>query len=435
MVHVTPADSALASAANDDLPATPPAPPPANPAPTPGGDPEFTRRGTAAYWRITIGLFLVGYATFSLIYCVQPLLPILAEAFHVSPAESSLSLSLTTACLAVSILCFGALSENLGRKWLMFASMGIASVLSVVSAFIPDWHLLLATRAAIGIALGGVPAVAMAYLAEEIEPKGLGLAMGVYIGGNAYGGMSGRVITGFVAEHFSWPVAIGFIGATGALSVICFALLLPESRNFRRKVTFSVRDHLANWKRHLANPRLAALFVVGFLAMGAFVTVYNYVGFRLLAPPFALSHDEIALIFTCYLFGIVASAAAGALSDRIGRGPVLTGGMALALIGLVFTLSDSLAVTIVGIAILTFGFFTAHSTASSWIGQTARGAKGHAASLYLLAYYVGSSVLGSSGGWFWSHGGWVWVAAFCAAAWVLTAAIAVTLQMNARTIR
>ncbi|SBW09491.1 putative transporter; MFS type [uncultured Alphaproteobacteria bacterium] len=434
MVHVTSADSALASAPADDLPASrPPAPPPESSAD--GPEPQWTRRGSGAYWRITVGLFLVGYATFSLIYCVQPLLPILAEAFGVSPAQSSLSLSVTTACLAVSILCFGALSENLGRKWLMFASMGTASVLTAVSAFLPDWTLLLITRAAIGVALGGVPAVAMAYLAEEIEPKGLGLAMGVYISGNAFGGMAGRVITGYVAEHFSWPTAVAFIGATGIVSVLCFALLLPESRNFARKRRFSLADHLGKWKRHLANPRLAALFAVGFLTMGAFVTVYNYVGFRLLAAPFSLSHGEIALIFTCYMFGIVSSSAAGWLSDRVGRGPVLTGGMVVALAGLALTLTASLTAIVAGIATLTVGFFAAHSTASSWIGQTAQGAKGHASSLYLLAYYVGSSVLGSTGGWMWSTGGWPRVAALCGAAWALTAVLAVGLQVSARRIR
>ncbi len=432
MVHVTASDSALPSAPVDDLPASPlPAAPPATPAAGPP-EPEWTRRGSGAYWRITVGLFLVGYATFSLIYCVQPLLPILSEAFAISPAQSSLALSLTTGSLAVSILCFGALSENLGRKWLMFGSMGVAALLNVTAAFIPDWHLLLAARAAIGVALGGVPAVAMAYLAEEIEPKGLGLAMGVYISGTAFGGMVGRVITGAVAEHFSWPAALGLIGVAGLAAALCFALLLPESRNFRRNPRFRLAEHLGNWKRHLANPRLAALFAVGFLAMGAFVTVYNYVGFRLVAAPFGLSHGAIGLVFTCYLFGILSSSAAGWVSDRVGRGPVLTGGLAIALAGLGLTLSSSLVAVISGIAVLTLGFFAAHSTASSWVGQTAQGAKGHAASLYLLAYYVGSSVLGSTGGWMWSSGGWAWVAAFCGVAWVASAALAAVLQWRAR---
>ena len=44
---------------------------------------SFVRRGSPAYRKITIALFLAGVATFSLIYCVQPLLPLLADDFHV----------------------------------------------------------------------------------------------------------------------------------------------------------------------------------------------------------------------------------------------------------------------------------------------------------------------------------------------------------------
>jgi MFS transporter, YNFM family, putative membrane transport protein len=429
MVHVPPADAVM-SETPADLPASPTPPAPAPNLATP--PPNWTPRGSGAYWRIVVGLFLVGYATFALIYCVQPLLPIFVREFHVSPAESSLSLSLTTGCLAVSILVFGALSENLGRKWLMFGSMAVAASLNVAVAFFPEWYLLLAARTAVGIALGGVPAVAMAYLAEEIEPKGLGLAMGLYVGGTAYGGMTGRVITGYLADHFTWPFAMGFIAASALASALCFALMLPDSKNFTRRRGVKIADHVANWGRHLRNPRLRLLFVVGFLAMGAFVTVYNYIGFHLLAPPFALSQGTVSLIFTAYTFGILSSFFSGALSDRIGRGPVLTGGMILALSGLALTLAPSVIVVVIGISLLTVGFFAAHSTASSWVGQTAQGAKGHAASLYLLAYYVGSSVLGSSGGWVFSHGEWPAVAGFCAVAWALTGAIAWKLQLSAR---
>jgi len=394
--------------------------------------PQFTPRGSRAYWRITIGLFLSGYATFSLIYCVQPLLPVLAADFGVGAAESSLSLSLTTGALALSILCAGALSENLGRKWLMFGSMCVAALLNIVAAVAPSWHLLLAARMLEGLALGGVPAVAMAYLAEEIEPKGLGLSMGIYVGGTAFGGMIGRVFTGFVAEHYSWPAAIGAIGVTGLLSAVCFALLLPESKNFARKHGFSLRQHLSAWGGHLRNPGLRRLFLVGFLTMGAFVTVYNYIGFRLLAAPFSLSHSQIGLIFTAYLFGIASSSLAGGLSDRLGRAPVLAGGALVALGGLALTLSASLWFVIAGIAVVTIGFFAAHSIASGWVGRTAEGAKGHAASLYLLAYYVGSSLLGSSGGWFWTHIGWNAVAAFCAVLFSGTFVVAVLMPHKNR---
>jgi len=216
------------------------------------------------------------------------------------------------------------------------------------------------------------------------------------------------------------------------VSALCFAVLLPDSKNFTRRRGFSLSHHLATWGRHLRNPGLRRLFLVGFLSMGAFVTVYNYASFRLVAPPFSLSQTQIGLIFTAYLFGMVSSSLAGGLSDRVGRAPVLTGGALVALAGLALTLSSSLWATIAGIALVTIGFFAAHSIASGWVGRTADGAKGHAASLYLLAYYLGSSLLGSSGGWFWSHMGWPAVAAFCAVIFSATLAIALLMPRKNR---
>lgn len=378
-------------------------------------EPVWISPGSAAFRRISVALFLAGYATFSLIYCVQPLLPELADHFGVGPAESSLALSLTTGLLAFAILLAGAVSEATGRKQLMLVSMCVASILNVIAPFLSDWHAFLVLRAVEGLVLGGVPAVAMAYLAEEIDPKGLGMAMGIYISGTAIGGLSGRVVIGFLTDLFGWHAALGAMGALGLLAALGFAVLLPASRNFVRRPGFQVRYHMRAWGGHLKHAGLPFVFLVGAFAMGCFVTVFNYVGFRLSDAPYGLSQSQIGLIFVVYLCGSVMSSLAGALSDKLGRGPVLVVGILLAGLGVALTMLESLGGIIGGIVVLTSGFFVAHSIASGWVGRLAETSKGHASSLYLLAYYLGSSIMGSVGGWFWSHGGWNAVAGFAGA--------------------
>lgn len=367
---------------------------------------RWTRRGTWDYRRINLALVLSGWATFAGLYATQPLLPELAEEYSVSAAESSLALSLSTASLAIAIMVAGALAETIGRKTLMFGSLILAALFGIAAAMAPNWHLLLVFRALEGAALGGAPAVAMAYLAEEIEPAGLGTAMGLLIGGNAFGGMSGRVVTGFVTEHFGWRPALATVGVLGLLAAIGFAALLPPSRNFTPKPARGLAPHFAAWGRHLAEPALRRLYLISFLTMGGFVTAYNYIGFRLTAAPYALGQDAVGAIFVVYLAGIVASPMAGNAADRIGRAPVLIGGLAIAVTGLVTTLAAPLWAIVVGVALLTFGFFAAHTAASGWIGRIARQNQSHAAALYLLAYYLGSSIAGSSGGVVWHWGGW-----------------------------
>ncbi|MBA4111320.1 MAG: MFS transporter [Leptothrix sp. (in: Bacteria)] len=373
------------------------------------------QRGSPAYRKISWALFLAGFASFSLLYCVQPLLPAFAHDFQVSPAESSLALSLSTGFLAVAILFAGAVSEVLGRRGLMFASICAAACLNIVAALVPDWHALLVARALEGLLLGGVPAVAMAYLAEEMHPKGLGLAMGLYVSGTAFGGMVGRVGIGVLTEWTSWRMAMGTVGVAGLVAAVGFIALLPPSSHFVRRPGFDPGYHARAWAKHLRHPGLPLLFGVAFLMMGAFVTVYNYVGFRLMAAPFGLSQTAISLVFMAYLFGIAASSAGGALADRLGRSPVMSAGIGITALGLALTLSRTLWCVIAGVVALTMGFFIAHAVASGWVGRLAQGHKGHAASLYLWAYYLGSSVMGSVGGWFWAEGGWPAVVAFAGA--------------------
>jgi YNFM family putative membrane transporter len=386
---------------------------------------QFLVRKTPAYRRASLALFLSGFSTFSLLYCVQPLMPIFSHDFGVSPAASSLSLSLSTGLLAVAIFFAAAVSERFGRRSLMFVSLLGASVCTIACALVPDWHMLLVIRALEGFLLGGVPAVAMAYLSEEIDPKGLGASMGLYIAGNAFGGMAGRVVTGILAEYFSWRPALAGIGVLGILAAIGFLVLLPPSRNFVPRKS-NAAYHARAWLGHIRNPALALLFAIGFLLMGAFVTIYNYVGFRLVAPPYALNQTELGLIFTVYLFGIVGSWAAGLLGDRFGHFRVMPVCILIAILGVAATLASPLPLIIIGIVLLTSGFFMAHSAASALVGKLAHGMKGHASSLYLLGYYLGSSVAGSIGGHFWSAGGWPAVAAFTAA--LLLAALLAALQ-------
>jgi YNFM family putative membrane transporter len=379
----------------------------------PQSDPpkQYLTRGTPGYRKASLALFMSGYSTFALLYCVQPLMPIFADEFKVSPAMSSLSLSLSTGLLALAIFCAAAISERFGRRSLMFCSLMGASLCTLACAVMPSWNLILVIRALEGLLLGGVPAVAMAYLSEEIDPKGIGAAMGLYIAGNALGGMSGRVFTGILAEYLSWRVALAVIGAFGIAAAIGFFTMLPPSRNFKPRRS-NASHHVSAWLGHVRKGPLALLFLIGFLLMGSFVTIYNYSGFRLVVEPYHLNQTELGLIFTAYLCGVGSSWVGGTLSDRFGQFQVMMAGIILMFAGLMTTLASPLILIILGIAMLTAGFFMAHAVASALIGRLAGANKGHASSLYLLAYYLGSSIAGSIGGKFWSAGGWSAVITF-----------------------
>ena len=61
-------------------------------------------------------------------------------------------------------------------------------------------------RTMVASTMTAMPASATAYLAEEVTPRALVTAIGLFVAGNSVGGMSGRVITGWVAQEWGWRV-------------------------------------------------------------------------------------------------------------------------------------------------------------------------------------------------------------------------------------
>jgi len=303
----------------------------------------------------------------------------------------------------------------------------LAALCNLGAAAAPEWGLLLTARALEGLALGGVPGTAMAYLAAEAPPERLGLAMGLNVAGAAFGGMTGRVAMGALAELTSWRVAIAALSLGDLIAATVFIALLPRARSEPPREAAPLAGHLGAWLGHLRDRTLLRLYLTAFLAMGAFVAAYNYIGFRLLAPPYRLNQGQVGLIFLSYLLGMAASSWGGALADRFGRRPMILAGAVAAIAGEALTLASPLFWVIVGVAVLTAGFFVVHSVASGWVGARALANRSHASSLYLLAYYAGASLLGWSGGWLWRSRGWPGLVAGCAAAMLAVLGLAASI--------
>ncbi len=364
--------------------------------------------GSAEYRRIAVALFAAGVATFALLYSTQALLPELARDFGVSAGDSTLSLSLTTTGLGIALLVAGPLSEVVGRTRLIHASLALSTAVAFACALAPGWGVLLGLRLLQGITLAGLPAVATAYLREELDPDLHARAAGLYIGGTALGGMTGRLVTGLVAEAAGWRWALASIALVGFACAAAVSALLPASRYF---VAESARPaHLARLARDaVTDPALLALYAIGGCSMGAFVAVYNVMGFRLTAAPFSLGIGLAGLVFLVYPIGSVSSVVAGRLAERFSRRGVVPLGCLVTAAGVLLTLPDTLPAVIGGLAVMTAGFFAVHGVASGWVPTRAHAggvASGQAASLYLFAYYLGSSVFGSVAGHVWSSGGW-----------------------------
>jgi YNFM family putative membrane transporter len=358
-------------------------------------------------------MLFAGFSTFSLLYSVQPLLPEFARDFHLTAEAASLAVSLATGPLAVAILFAGLVSDRLGRRPIMVWAMYGAGVLTLATAIAPGWNTILALRLLTGLALAGVPAVAMAYVAEEVDAGSVGSAMGLYIGGSAIGGMAGRLGVSLVTDWAGWHWGLGVVGLIGLAMAEGFRRLAPPSRAFAPQ-RGSIPELARGWAGLFRDAALPLLYVEAFLLMGVFVTVYNYAAFRLMGPPYDLSQAGVGAIFLLYILGSISSTWFGGLAGRLGRRKVFWAPIVVLIAGIAATDLAPLWLVVGGIALVTIGFFGAHSIASAWVGRRAASNRGQGSALYLFFYYLGSSVLGSAGGVAWTRAGWTGVALFCA---------------------
>ena len=376
-------------------------------------DADLIQTGTPEYRRLSVAMVMAGFSTFSLLYSAQPLLPEFTARFGVTAEAASLAVSLATGPLAIGILIAGWIADRIGRRPVMIFSLAGAALFGSLAALAPTWETLLLLRCLSGIALAGVPAVAMAYVSEEVAPSAISPAMGLFIAGSAIGGMIGRLGAAIVAEWFGWRFGIGAIGLFSIAAAVIFSVFAPKSRGFSA-MRHTLASFAAGYRKVLTDRALLLLYLEAFLMMGAFVTIYNYIPFLLIADPYRLGHAEIGAIFLLYILGSASSAGFGRRAGRTGVRRTFWIPVLLLLVGICATAAGPLWAIIAAIGIVTIGFFGAHAIASSWVSRRAFRERGYASAVYLFCYYVGSSVLGSAGGILWSHSGWPGVVAFCA---------------------
>jgi len=393
-----------------------------------GADAPGYTIGSPEYRRLLLALVCAGLATFAQIYSPQGMLQLIAAELRIGAEGAALSVSAATAGLALAVLPWSFVGDRLGRRPAMMLSIVSATTLALISAWAPSYELMLALRFLEGMALGGVPALAVAYLSEEVHHRARAVAAGWYVAGTTIGGLSGRMLATPVADLTSWRMGMSAVAVLAAVAATGFVLLAPTERRFT--VTSgrgSARTAASRVIRTLRDPGQLALFGFAFLMMGGFVSVYNYLSFHLTAPPYLVPAALIGLVFLAYLGGTVASPLAGRLAAENGRLPMMLAMMGVMIVGLLLTLTGPLLPVLLGLVVLTAGFFGAHAIASGWSGARAEGARSQATGLYNLAYYLGSSVLGWGTGLVYEAGGWTPTVLVVVLAVVLSAVLVVAL--------
>ncbi|QSB10640.1 MFS transporter [Lysinibacillus fusiformis] len=341
-----------------------------------------------SFWTIVISLGGASVFVFAAMYSVQPLLPFFTKQFHISVSVASLSVSLTTLSVIIGLVVLGFLSDRYGRVLFIHLSIVFTVIPFFFMPLTDSFSTIIFLRFIQGFAIAGVPAAALAYLSEEIDQQSMGFATALYISCNALGGTIGRLMMGYITEYFSWKMAFVTLALMGCIVMVMVWWMLPKSQNFSVQQR-TIQQDLQGFLFHLKNPQLLILFGLGIILQLSFTGVWSFIPYYLTAPPFLLSLKSISFVFLAYGLGIIGSPIANALAGKVGLNIIRTFGVCLLTVGILFTLSQSLFIIIIGLCLACLGFFTAHALTSSLVSRLALYQKGSASSLYLVAYYLG----------------------------------------------
>ncbi|HET7103568.1 MAG TPA: MFS transporter [Terracidiphilus sp.] len=356
-----------------------------------------------------VAVTLCGVCAFLELYCTQPLLPLLEDIFHASKTAVGLTVSTATLGVALSAPIFGALTERASRKKVIVASLIGISLPTLLAATSTSLSQLVFWRFLQGVMVPGVIAVIITYVGEEWPAHRVALIMSFYVSGTALGGFLGRISAGVITEWMNWRVSFVALGIAALAGAFAVASWLPHGRPRRTHgLNHGRRADFPEQVQHLFRRRqLVATFAVGFSQLFSLVGVFTWITFHLAAPPFQLSTAALSYLFVVYLIGLVITPFAGYVITRIGLRAGVSGAIIIAIVGVLFTLAQSLSVVIIGLALLATGVFIAQTANSTNLRVAApAGSRVTAAGIYITCYYLGGTAAGVVPGIFWDLGKW-----------------------------
>ncbi len=360
--------------------------------------------------------FLLGAAgMFAVTYSTQAILPQLGRAFHVSPSESGLTISVVVLALAGGAWVWGPLSDRYGRRRSIVLASSLLVAPTIGAALAPSFALLLVCRTLQGLCMPGLLTAGVPYIAEVFVPRLGGRAMGYYVTALVAGGLIGRVGVALLATGLGWRWGIGL------LAVLPLAAALVMRRSLV-DLPLPAGGGRLGIRRQLRNRALLQATAAGSAFFFTFVGTFSYVVYRLERPPFRYSPAVSSLVFLLWFLGVLGPLF-GRLADRIGWRRLALGALALAAVGLALTLPARLPTLVPGLALVTVANWAGVTAAQLGVAAATDVDRGAASAVYFSLYYLTGAVGGYLPGLAWERYRWGGVAATGVVALALAATV------------
>ena len=327
-----------------------------------------------------LAIAAAGFTAFVNLYWPQALLPELSREFGVGAGDISALMTASTLAIALTAPFTGALADVLGRKRLITSAAFAVVIPTLLMMLTSTVQQLVILRFAQGLLLPPIFTVAVAYVGEEWPPADVPRIAGLFISGSSIGGFTGRFVTGVIADLFGWHASFAGVAVLTLIGACIVTLALPKERRFVRSGGFlvSVRQMLA----HIVNPRLLAIYAVGFGVLFNFIATFTYVSFHLAGAPYYFTPTLLGALFATYLSGSVAVPWVGRAIAVFGRRRFVLGVIGTWMCGSLLLLAPPVAAVIAGLTVCATCGMICQAVSTGYVVTTAKEGRSSAAGLY-----------------------------------------------------
>lgn len=333
-------------------------------------------------------LFILIYCiiiVLSVMYATQPLQPLLAKHFDISMAKASSFTAVIMLFLAISPIIYGYILEKVNAKKMLINSSIILFITNILLGLATSYELFLLFRTIEALVVPAILTSLMSILAN-IDKANVKFNMSIYVASTVFGGLVGRIFSGFIATTFSYEYVFYSLS---------FAILI--SIYFINKLSYEgestiVKPKISDVTSILKDKRFLIIYLLMFCVFFVFAGVLNILPFRVKEISADVSEFQISLLYLGYGMGILVS-----LNSRKIIGFFKTEvntilmGLALFLFITIFLVVKNIILLFILIFLFCLGMFTVHSVSTGLANTMKSSQKSLTSGMYLSFYYLGGA--------------------------------------------
>jgi predicted MFS family arabinose efflux permease len=185
------------------------------------------RRSTVLGW-----LAVVGVAVGIFVIVTAEILPIglltsIGSTFGVSDGTAGLTMTLPGVLAAVSAPTVAIAAGRLDRRILLCGLMLLLAIANVLAATATAYSVMVASRALVGIVIGGFWSIGAGLAVRLVRPKQAGVATAVIFSAVPLGSVFGVPAGTFIAQHGGWRSAFVVLAALTGIVLVALVAVLP----------------------------------------------------------------------------------------------------------------------------------------------------------------------------------------------------------------